>query len=576
MYIQIVPNRNSPPCILLREDHRENGRVVKKTLANLTKLPGHAVEGLRRLLKEGPEALSGNDFKITRTLPHGHAVAILKVMKDLDIPRLISSRRTPERNLIIALIAQRILNPQSKLATFRELIGPSKTTTLSEQIGLDETIGEYDIDKSLDWLLKRQHTIETKLADRHLKNGSLVFYDLTSAWYEGKHCPLAKRGYSRDGKRGKLQIEVGLLCDSEGRPVGVEVFEGNTADPMTVSSQIEKLRNRFGLERITVVGDRGMLTEASIDREIRKEEGWDWISALRGPAIRKLVEQEAFNPSLFDTQDMAVIKSPDYPGERLIVCRNPLITHERACKREKLLEATEKELERIRLAVNRTNRPLRGREAIALRTGKIINKFKVGKHFELTMGDDSFSYSRRQKKIEEEARLDGFYIIRTSVKTEELSDEKVVFAYKRLSNVEQAFRYIKLVDLKLRPVYHRLEDRVRAHVLVCMLAYYVEWEMRKRMAPILFKDEASAIEREKKKKSIVSPAEKSGKALAKASTKQTDDGELVHSFRTALNCLATICQNTIEFDCKESASFTRVTEPVNHQRVILNLLGVSM
>ena len=428
MYIQIVPNRNSPPCILLREDHRENGRVVKKTLANLTKLPGHAVEGLRRLLKEGPEALSGNDFKITRTLPHGHAVAILKVMKDLDIPRLISSRRTPERNLIIALIAQRILNPQSKLATFRELIGPSKTTTLSEQIGLDETIGEYDIYKSLDWLLKRQHTIETKLADRHLKNGSLVFYDLTSAWYEGKHCPLAKRGYSRDGKRGKLQIEVGLLCDSEGRPVGVEVFEGNTADPMTVSSQIEKLRNRFGLERITVVGDRGMLTEASIDREIRKE----------------------------------------------------------------------------------------------------------------------------------------------------LSDEKVVFAYKRLSNVEQAFRYIKLVDLKLRPVYHRLEDRVRAHVLVCMLAYYVEWEMRKRMAPILFKDEASAIEREKKKKSIVSPAEKSGKALAKASTKQTDDGELVHSFRTALNCLATICQNTIEFDCKESASFTRVTEPVNHQRVILNLLGVSM
>ena len=576
MYIQVIPNRGSPPCILLREDRWENGRVVKKTLANLTKLPNYAIDGLRQLLKDGPEALTGNNFRITRSLPHGHVAAVIHVIHDLGLPQIISSVRTPERDLIIALVVERILNPQSKLATFRELVGPSKTSTLAEMTKLEESIDEASLYTSMDWLIKRQKFIEKKLAKRHLGNGSLVFYDLTSAWYEGTHCPLAKRGYSRDGKKGKLQVEVGLLCDTEGRPVSVEVFEGNAADPMTLSSQIEKLRNRFGLDKIILVGDRGMLTEARIDKELRNVEGLDWISALRGSAIKKLVNQESFDPSLFDTLDMAEIQSPDFPGERLIVCRNPLVADQRAWKREQLLQATEKELERVKLAVNRISRPLRGRDAIALRAGKIINKFKVAKHFELTIEDNSFSYRRLEKKINEEALLDGFYIVRTNVKQEQMSSKDVVFAYKRLSNVEQAFRCMKSVDLKLRPIYHRLEDRVRAHV--CMLAYYVEWEMKKRLAPILFEDESPAAEREKSKKFKVSPAKRSNKALAKASTtKRAENGATVHSFRTAINFLAGICRNTIEIDCgKGTVSYKRDTKPTEQQITILDLLGVSM
>ena len=417
---------------------------------------------------------------------------------------------------------------------------------------------------------------QKKLSSRHLQEGSFVFYDLTSLWYEGKHCPLAKRGYSRDGKRGKLQIELGLLCDIDGRPIAVEVFEGSRSDPTTVSHQIEKLRHRFKLDRVVIVGDRGMLTEARINNECRTSEGLGWVSALRGPAIRKLMNQGAIQLSLFDEQDLAEIKSPDYPDERLVVCRNPFLAHERKVKRQELLLATEKELKRIAQAVHKKSKPLRGKQNIALRVGKIINKYKVAKHFKLTIEDDSFGYRRLEDKIKEEALLDGFYIVRTSVDASELSAEQVVLTYKRLSVVERAFRFLKTVDLKVRPIYHRLENRVRAHVFLCMLAYYTEWEMRNRLKPLLFDDESDSMEDMHGRDSVVQPTKRSSKALSKASLKCTAQGDQVHSFHTALDDLATICCNTIEPDYQGALPLTTLTEPTAHQQKMLDILGVKL
>lgn len=574
MYIESVPNRDSPPCILLREDHREGRKVVKKTLANLSKWPTHVIEGLRVLIKGGAVGDLAEGFSITRSLPYGQVAAVLSVLNGLGLHQLIASRSNRKRDLVVAMIAARIIDPKSKLATARGLRKETSFSALAEQCHLG-SVDEDDIYEAMDWLVERQESIEEKLASRHLEEGTFVLYDLTSTWYEGRTCPLAKRGHSRDKKTGKLQIEFGLLCDIQGRPVAVEVFEGNTGDPATVASQIQKIRDRFKLKRVVVVGDRGMLTEARIRDEFKGVEGLDWISALRGPAIRKLMENKNFTMSLFDDRDMAEITSPDFPGERLMVCRNPLLAEDRRRTREELLKATEKVLAPITQATQRKKDPLRGQEDIALRVGKIIDKYKMGKHFKLTITSANFKYERKEEQIKTEAALDGFYVVRTSLPARTLTAEDTVSTYKRLSAVERAFRCIKTVDLKVRPIFHRLENRVRAHIFLCTLAYYVEWEMRRLLAPILFDDEDHALA-EEQRSSVVAPAKRSETAKKKAASKHTANGVPVHSFRTLLADLATITKNQIQPHLPDAPTFVKVTLPTQTQKTALDLLGVKL
>ena len=470
MYIEAVPNRNSPPAVLLRESYREAGKVKKRTLANLSKWPPALVEGLKTLLKGGTAVAHLNQtFDIVRSLPHGHVAAVLALMRSLRFQSLLDSTPSPERDRTLALIAARLLDPGSKLATARALDCETARDSLAESLALGE-LDENALYGAMDWLLERQDAIERRLAKRHLEDGALVLYDLTSVWYEGRRCPLAKRGHSRDGKRGKAQIEFGLLCSREGCPVAVEVFEGNTADPATVGVQIEKLRQRFGLERVVLVGDRGMLTEARIREEVRPA-GLDWVSALRCDAIRKLVESGAVQLSVFDERDLVEIRCDAYPGERLMVCRNPQLATERAAKREALLQATEALLDPIVAATARNKRRLKGEDRIGVRVGKVIGKYKMAKHFELDITEQAFHYRRNTESIAREAALDGLYVVRTSVAASELDAHETVRAYKRLGAVERAFRCLKTVDLKVRPIYHRAAHRVRAHVLLCMLAY---------------------------------------------------------------------------------------------------------
>jgi len=574
MYIESVPNRNSPPCILLREDHREGRKVVKKTLANLSKWPTHVVEGLRLLIKGGVVGDLEGGFSITRSLPYGQVAAVLTVLKRLGVHQLIASRSSRKRNLVVAMIAARIIDPKSKLATARGLRKKTSFSALAEECHLG-AVDEDDIYEAMDWLVDRQGRIEETFASRHLEEGTFVLYDLTSTWYEGRTCPLAKRGHSRDKKKGKLQIEFGLLCDIQGRPVAVEVFDGNVGDPTTVASQIQKIRERFKLKRVVVVGDRGMLTDARIRDEFKGVEGLDWISALRGPAIKKLMENQDFTMSLFDDRDMAEITSPDFPGERLMVCRNPLLAEDRRRTREELLKATEKVLAPITKATRRKKDPLRGKKDIALRVGKIINKYKVGKHFKLTITSADFKFERKEEQIKAEAALDGFYVVRTSVPARTLTAEDTVSTYKKLSVVERAFRCIKTVDLKVRPIFHRLEKRVRAHIFLCTLAYYVEWEMRRLLAPVLFDDEDHASV-EKERSSVVAPAERSETARKKAASKRTADGVPVHSFRTLLADLATITKNQIQPHLPDAPIFVKVTLPTPTQKKALDLLGVKL
>lgn len=482
MFIDSVKNRNSPPCILLRESYRQGGAVRKRTIANLTNWPKEIVTGLDILLRGGTAVADISEvFTIERGLPHGHVAAILGTIRAIGLDKAIASRRSPKRDAVLAMIAQRIIDPAPKLATARALNPDTTTNSLNQCLRLGD-IDEDDLYEAMDWLLAQQGKIEKSLAAKHLVDGTLVLYDLTSTYFEGRTCPLAKHGYSRDGKPGKLQIEFGLLCSADGCPVAVEVFEGNVADPMTVSAQIEKLCDRFGLRRVVLVGDRGMLTEARIREDLRPA-GMAWITALRAPAIKWLVDQGDLQLSLFDERDLMEIESAEFPGERLIVCRNPTLAAERRRKREALLVKTEQALERIATATKRTKNRLRGAANIALSVGKVIDKSKMGKHFILEIDEDRFSYGRDEAKIAAEAALDGFYVIRTNVPTEELGPEETVTAYKSLSRVERAFRSMKTVDLKVRPIHHHLEDRVRAHVLLCMLAYYVEWHMRQRLAP---------------------------------------------------------------------------------------------
>ena len=574
MYIESVPNRNSPPAILLRESYRDAGKVRKRTLANLSKWPSHLVEGLRVLLKGGTAVADlTTAFDILRSHPHGHVAAVLGTLRKLRLDRLIASAASPERERAIALIVARILAPGSKLATARGLAADTARDSLAEMLGID-TVDEDELYAAMDWLLERQSTIEQRLAKRHLSDGALVLYDLSSTYFEGRCCPLAKRGYSRDGKRDKLQIVFGLLCNREGCPVAVEVFEGNTADPATVGAHIEKLRRRFALSRVVLVGDRGMLTDARIRDELVPA-GLDWVSALRAPAIRALVESGAVQRSLFDDTDLAEIRSDAYPRERLIVCRNARLADERARKREALLQATEALLAPIVAATAREKRPLKGQAKIALRVGKVIGQYKMAKHFELDITETALAYRRKADAIAAEAALDGLYIVRTSVPATELDAEQTVRAYKGLSVVERAFRSLKTVDLKVRPIYHYAASRVRAHVFLCMLAYYVEWHMRQRLKPLLFDDEEPEVA-QAARASVVAPAEVSPSAQDKARSKRTASGESVHSLRSLLDDLATITKNRVVTPLAGAEPFELITRPTALQRKAFKLLGVRL
>src|SRR5512139_215714 len=568
MYIDVVPNRNSPPAVLLRESYRQGNKVRKRTIANLSCLPAHVIEGIKALLKGG--SVSGQplekSFQITRSLPHGHVVAALQTVRSIGLQTIIDTEHTRQRDVAVAMIIARILDPGSKLATVRGLLLETATSSLNDVLGIGQT-DEDELHRAMDWLLERQVSIQKTLAVKHMSKGSLVLYDVTSTYFEGRSCPLARIGYSRDDKSDRLQIVFGLLCNAEGCPVAVEVFEGNTADALTLGSQIEKVRKEFALDRVIFVGDRGMITDARIEEDLRGRPGLQWITALRSSAIRALVVDGALQPTLFDERDMAEIAHPEYPGERLIACRNPFMAERRAKTREELLQATEKELDRIVEATRRIKRPLRGKDTIGLRVGKVIGKYKVGKHFQLTINDDAFSYTRDQARIEEEAAMDGIYVIRTSVPGDVMDAHTSVGAYKRLSVVERAFRSYKTVDLKVRPIYHHLADRVRCHVFLCMLAYYVEWHMRQMLAPVLFDDEDKE-DAEGLRESVVASAVRSPRALRKAHRKRTDDDLPVHSFQSLLKDLATITKNTIMPTIQSAQPFTMVTLPTRFQEKV--------
>jgi transposase len=562
MYVATVPNRKSPPAILLRESYRDGGKVKSRTLANITHLHADQVSALRLALTGNlppPGSSSSNSlsdaFLITRSRPHGHVAAVLGSLRNLQLDTVLDPTPSRQRDLVLAMIVARILDPASKLATARGLHSDTLHSSLGELLHLDSA-DETELYEAMDWLLPRQAAIEQALAKRQLSDGAMVLYDLTSTYFEGRHCPLARLGHSRDDKSGKPQIVFGLLTNAQGCPVAVEVFAGNTADPKTVATQVNKLRQRFGLQRVVLVGDRGMITSARIRDDLGAQASasptgaqtdaapapdanshdLEWISALRATQIQKLARDGQLQMSLFDKTDLVEIAHPDFPGERLIACFNPLLAEERARKRPELLAATEKQLDKIVAATNRVKRPFRGKDKIGLRAGKILNRYKMGKHFELDIKEDSFQYKRKTANIEREQSLDGIYVIRTSVKVEALSSQQVVASYKSLSGVERAFRSLKTVDLQVRPIHHRLPDRVRAHILLCMLAYYVEWHMRQQLAPMLF-DDHDKPQAQAARTSIVAPAKRSPAALRKTTTKTTDDGLKVHSFQSLLGDL---------------------------------------
>ena len=572
MYVERVPNRASPPAVLLRESYREDGRIKKRTLANLSKLPHEAVEAVRRVLRGEPLVNPQDAFTLVRSLPHGHVAAVAGTLKQLGLHTLIAGSASRARDLVVALVVARVIDAQSKLATARALTPESAVSTLGEVLTLG-AVGQHELYAAMDWLVGRQGAIEQRLAQRHLREHTLVLYDLTSSYVEGTHCPLAKRGHSRDRKKGTLQIVFGLLCTGAGCPVAVEVFEGSTSDPRTVASQVAKLRQRFGLARVVLVGDRGMLTAARIREDLQGIDGLHWITTLRAPTIRKLVATGTVTPSLFDERDLAEVTSDEFPGERLIVCRNPLLAAERQRKRQALLAATENELAPIAAATRRKNNPLRGAAAIGVRVGKVIDHYKVAKHLITTITDDTFTYRRDQDKIAAEEQLDGLYIVRSNVEPNQFDATQTVRAYKDLAKVERAFRSLKSVDLKVRPLHHRRADRVRAHVLLCMLAYYVEWHMRAKLKPLLFDDHDPAAA-ERQRRSVVAPAKRSPAAVAKAARKRTDDDLPVHSFRTLLTDLGTLTVNTMQV-ADTGASFPLQTQPTPLQQRCFELLGVT-
>ena len=561
----------------MRESFRENGKVKSRTIANISHLRSQQIEALRLALA-GSLPTSGtalpDSFQISRSLPHGHAAAVLGCLRNLKLDAILDSAPSRQRALVVAMIVARILDPASKLATARGLHSDTLSSSLGDLLGLDSA-NESELYDAMDWLLPRQAQIEQELAKRQLSGGGLVLYDLTSTYFEGRHCPLGKLGHSRDDKSGKAQIVFGLLRNAQGCPVAVEVFEGNTGDPKTVASQIDKLRTRFGLQDVVLVGDRGMITSARIREDLHTSHGIQWISALRANQIQKLAKDGCLQMSLFDQTDLVEIAHPSFPGERLIACYNPLLAEERARKRPDLLAATEKQLAKIAAATQRVRRPLRGKHNIGVRAGKILNRYKMGKHFQLRIEEDSFHYERKTANIEREQNLDGIYVIRTSVKQEALSSQQVVASYKSLSGVERAFRSLKTVDLHVRPIHHRLPDRVRAHIFLCMLAYYVEWHMRQLLAPVLFDDDDKR-QAQAARTSIVAPATRSSSAKRKARTRLTADGLKVHSFRTLLADLATITKNIIQPTDKVTTAFDMLTRPTALQQRAFELLSVKL
>ncbi len=605
MYVDEVPNRNSPPAILLRESFREGGKSRKRTLANISRWPREQIEALRRVLRGETVVAPADAFAIERSLPHGHVKAVLGTIRKIGLDRVIAARRSRERDLVVAMIAERLLHGGSKLAGTRHW----HATTLAAEMSVEDADAD-EVYAAMDWLLKRQSRIENKLARRHLAEGGQVLYDITSSYYEGRTCPLARFGHDRDGKKGKPIIVYGVLTDRDGRPVAVQVYEGNTGDSTTVPDQVTKLRERFNLTRVVLVGDRGMLTQTRIE-DLKKYPGLGWISALRSGAIRELIERGQLQTSLFDERNLAEITSPEFPGERLVACYNPLLADKRARKRKELVSATEKGLARIeREVARRTKKPMTAAD-IGLKVGRVVNRHKVAKHFKLTIEDNRFEWARDrvasgslgkvtrrgEEKIEREKKLDGIYVIRTSERAGDLAAEDAVRSYKNLGRVEHAFRCLKGIDIRVRPIYHRIPPRVRSHIFVCMLAYYVEWHMRLRLAPLLFEDEELPADR--RTRDPVAPAEPSVSARQKKAERVTAEGLTVHSFETLLPELGTLCRNKCrlkavpsgetprpsvgppapsekrrDVPARPGGSFMQETEPTELQARAFELLGL--
>jgi len=562
MYIDFVPNRGSKPAILLRESIREGKRIRKRTIANLSALTLDQAEAIRLVLKGGQLAPADSSLECIRSLPHGHVEAVRTAMRRLGFEKLIDGKASRERDLVAAMVVGRIISPEaSKLAMTHALAD----TTLAEELGVADA-HEDELYAAMDWLIERQDKIEKRLAKRHLKEGGLVLFDLTSSSFEGVTCPLAKIGYSRDGKPGTLQVNYGLLADSRGCPVAVSVFEGNTADPKTLLPQVEKVRDSFGIASLVMVGDRGMISNVQIEA-MRKMEGVDGITALKSGAIAKLANAGQLQPDLFDERNLISLTSEDYPGERLVACRNPELAKLRAAKRKELIAATERELEKVAAMVAAGR--LSGRDKIGVRVGKAIGKYKVAKHFDFDIQDAAFAFSVSEARVAAEAALDGLYVIRTSVAEAEMSAEAAVLNYKRLAEVERAFRTLKGADLQVRPIRHRLEERVKAHIFLSMLAYYVQWHLAEAWKPLLFADEVD----EARESDPVAPAKRSAAALAKARNRRLADGTPALSFRGLLTHLATIVRNTMRPKAAKSGTgtFTLTTEPNAKQRQALDL-----
>ena len=565
MYIETVPNRGSPPAILLREARREGKKIVKRTLGNLSHWPGEQVEAFRLLLRGERLVPAGELFRVERTLPHGHVEAILGMIEKLGLDTVIASKRCRERDLILAMIVERLIHPRSKLANTRQW----NDTTLSEEL----SVANVDVDElydALDWLLARQSRIERKLASRHLEDGGLVLYDVSSSYYEGHSCPLARRGHDRDGRKGLPIIVYGVMTDRRGCPVTVQVYPGNTGDPTTVADQVDKLRKKFGLSNVVLVADRGMLTQARID-ELKDYPGLGWISALRSGSIRKLMEQGYLQRSLFDRQNLAEIRSPEFPGERLMACYNPLLADQRRRKREELLAATEIKLQAIAAEVAKRKRKLLSKDRIGVKLGRVIDRYKMAKHFEWTIEEGRFRWHRREESIREEAELDGIYVIRTSEPESRLSAEDTVRNYKSLAQVERVFRCMKGTDLRVRPIYHHTEEHVRAHIFLCLLAYYLEWHLRAAWSPVLFQDEE--LPQARQTRDAVAPAQASAKAKAKKAERHTADGLPAQSFDSLLMHLASRTRNLCRLSSQPSgAGLTQITEATPLQTRAMELL----
>jgi Transposase DDE domain len=563
MHIHIVPNRGSPPTVLLRESYRQGKKVGKRTLANLSDLSAAQVDAIRAALRGETLQPAAQRFEVTASRSHGHVQAVALTMQRLEVASLLASKPCEERDRVLAMVASRILAPHTKLATTRWW----HTTTLAQDFGVSDA-NEDDLYEAMDWLLEHQETIQKKLAARHLSPGGMVLYDLSSSYFEGVCCPLGKLGYNRDGKRGLLQVNYGLLTDARGCPVAVSVHEGNVADSKTLMPEIRRLREDFGIEQLVMVGDRGMISSKAIE-EIRDTEGIDWITALRSVSIRVLIDEGQLQLGLFDDRNLIELVSPDYPGERLVACRNPELARLRAHKREALLCATEGNLAKIKTQVDATK--LKGGDKIGVRVGRVIDQYKMAKHFELTIGENTFSFARKHQHITAEAQLDGIYIIRTSVSVAQMDAAQCVRNYKSLSNVERAFRSLKTIDLKVRPIHHRTANRVRAHIFLCMLAYYVEWHMREAWRELMFADEDQEA---KQQRDPVAPAVRSKPALNKAHTRTLADGSPAHSFRTLIEHLAAIVRNTCRVPGEQTSNgdFTIDTTPSDKQRKALELI----